>query len=62
LAVSATTTKDNGRVLGFDNAHDYHHRHYMGEVEAVEYVSYETTLERFQAEWIELVSKRRSKK
>jgi len=53
---------DNGRVLGFDNAHDYHHRHYMGEVEAVEYVSYETTLERFQAEWIEIVSKRRSKK
>ena len=54
--------EDNGRVLGFDNAHDYHHRHYMGEVEAVEYVSYETTLERFQAEWIELVSRRRSKK
>ena len=54
--------EDNGRVLGFDNVHDFHHRHYMGEVEAVEYVSYETTLERFQAEWIELVSKRRSKK
>lgn len=53
--------EDNGRVLGFDNAHDYHHRHYMGEVEAVEYVSYETTLERFQAEWIEIASKRRSK-
>lgn len=26
---------DNGRVLGFDNAHDYHHRHFMGKVEAV---------------------------
>jgi hypothetical protein len=25
---------DNGRVLGFENAHDYHHRHYMGEVAA----------------------------
>jgi hypothetical protein len=53
---------DNGRVLGFDNAHDYHHRHYMGVVEAVEYVSYETTLERFQTEWQEIIRKRRSKK
>ncbi len=25
---------DNGRVLGFDNAHDYHHTHYIGEVAA----------------------------
>jgi hypothetical protein len=24
---------DNGRVLGYDNAHGEHHRHYMGEVE-----------------------------
>jgi hypothetical protein len=26
---------DNGRVLGFDNAHKYHHRHFMGLVEPV---------------------------
>lgn len=42
---------DNGRVLGFDNAHGYHHRHCMGKVEAVEFVSFEATLERFQQEW-----------
>lgn len=48
--------KDNGRVLGFDNAHDYHHRHYMGAVQSVEYVSYERTLERFQKEWQKIVS------
>ncbi len=42
---------DNGRVLGFDNAHGYHHRHYMGQVEPVEFLSYEATLERFQQEW-----------
>ena len=24
---------DNGRVLGYDNAHGYHHRHWMGSVE-----------------------------
>lgn len=54
---------DNGRVLGFDNAHGFHHRHYMGVVEAVEFISYETTLEHFQNEWQEVVSKqRRSKK
>jgi hypothetical protein len=46
---------DNGRVLGFDNAHGYHHRHYMGKVEAVRFESYETTLERFQQEWLAIV-------
>jgi CHASE1-domain containing sensor protein len=47
--------KDNGRVLGFDNAHDYHHRHYMGKVAPVEFVSYEQTLEQFQEEWQHIV-------
>lgn len=46
---------DNGRVLGFDNAHDFHHRHYMGKVEPVAFVSYEATLERFQQEWWKIV-------
>ena len=46
---------DNGRVLGFDNAHDYHHRHYMGEVQAVEFTRYEATLEKFQQEWFEII-------
>jgi len=53
---------DNGRVLGFDNAHDYHHRHYMGEVTAVEFVSYEATMERFQQEWLEIVQETRGRK
>jgi hypothetical protein len=53
---------DNGRVLGFDNAHDYHHRHYLGEIEAVEFVSYEATLERFQREWQKIVNPTRGKK
>ena len=47
--------KDNGRVLGFDNAHDYHHRHYMGKVEPVRFISYEKTLERFEREWQEII-------
>jgi hypothetical protein len=53
---------DNGRVLGFDNAHGYHHRHDLGEVEAVEFVSYEATQKRFQQEWLEIVDKTRGKK
>ena len=46
---------DNGRVLGFDNAHGYHHRHYMGKVEAIEFTNYEATLEQFQQEWMAIV-------
>ena len=53
---------DNGRVLGFDNAHDYHHRHYMGEVTAVEFISYESSLEIFQQEWLAIVKGKRGKK
>ena len=43
--------KDNGRVLGFDNAHNYHHKHYMGKVTPIDFVSYENTLEQFELEW-----------
>jgi hypothetical protein len=46
---------DNGRVLGYDNAHGAHHRHHMGKTQAVEVGSYEQALDRFQAEWQELV-------
>ncbi len=46
---------DNGRVLGFDNAHGYHHRHFMGKVGSVEFESFEATQERFQREWLEIV-------
>ena len=53
---------DNGRVLGFDNAHDYHHRHCMGDVQPVEFTSYEATLERFQQEWLEIVKTTKGKK
>ena len=54
--------KDNGRVLGFDNAHNYHHRHFMGKVEKVEYVSYEDTVDRFQQELDSLINSIKGKK
>jgi hypothetical protein len=58
----AICRKDNDRVLGYDNAHGYHHRHYMGDVEPVGYVSYEDTSERFQKEWSEIMDLMRGKK
>ena len=53
---------DNGRVLGFDNAHDYHHRHYLGQVEPLEFTDYEAVLERFQQEWRGIVLKHKEAK
>ena len=42
---------DNGRVLGFDNCHGYHHRHYMGKEEDIHFTSYEELAECFEKEW-----------
>jgi Family of unknown function (DUF6516) len=41
---------DNGRLLGYDHAHGYHHRHRLGQVEPVEFDTYEDTEKRFEAE------------
>ena len=45
---------DNGRVLGYDNSHDYHHRHFMGKLEAVEFNGYQALAARFYEEVREL--------
>ena len=50
-------SRDNGRVLGYDSAHGWHHRHYKGEVTAVQFESFEDIEARFQDEWISLVRK-----
>lgn len=42
---------DNGRVLGYDNSHGYHHRHYMRKEEPIEFKSYEAVAEQFDKEW-----------
>ena len=47
---------DSGRVLGYDNAHGFHHRHYMGKIEAVAFVSFELTSKLFTSEWIKIAS------
>jgi hypothetical protein len=45
---------DNGRVLGYDNSHHFHHRHFMGKREAIEFTTYAALVERFIAEVHEL--------
>lgn len=42
---------DNGRVVGYDNAHGYHHRHHMGTVEPVDFVNFEDIEARFERDW-----------
>jgi hypothetical protein len=41
---------DNGRVLGYDNAHGYHERHFMGKAEQIEFTTYAEQFERFISE------------
>lgn len=42
---------DNGRVLGYDNAHGHHHKHYMGKIVAVQFVSFEEIEKQFEQEF-----------
>ena len=49
---------DNGRVVGYDNAHGFYHRHLMGVVEPVKFKNFEDIEERFQADWIVFRSKK----
>lgn len=42
--------QDSGRVLGYDNAHDVHERHYEGCVEVVRFKDYPSTAARFYKE------------
>lgn len=44
---------DNGRVIGYDNDHDYHHRHCLGVMEPVTFTGYQSILEHFENEWRE---------
>jgi len=41
---------DNGRVLGYDNTHQYHHRHFRGKTEEIEFSNYAALLARFERE------------
>lgn len=49
---------DNGRVFGYDNAHAYHHRHYYGTVEPIEFISFEDVEDRFEQDFMAIRSKK----
>lgn len=47
---------DNGRVLGYDNTHDFHHRHYFGQISEVhDFISYQDLIGRFEKELKEFI-------
>jgi hypothetical protein len=41
-------------VLGYDNSHGFHHRHFKGKIEAVDFSTYDALAERFFNEVHEL--------
>jgi hypothetical protein len=47
---------DNGRVIGYDNTHHFHHRHYFGEMSEInDFSSYQELLYRFEKELKEFI-------
>lgn len=49
-------SEDNGRVLGYDNTHDFHHKHYFGEIsEVLNFTTYQDLVERFENEVKEFI-------
>lgn len=50
--------KDNGSVVGYDNAHDDHHRHCFGKMEPIDFVSFEDIETRFGQDWMALKDKK----
>jgi hypothetical protein len=48
--IDLSSSLDNGRIVGYDNAHGQHHRHYFGRVDCVEFESYEKLESQFEAQ------------
>jgi len=47
---------DNGRVIGYDNSHNFHHKHYFGEISEIEdFVSYQELVQRFKKDIKEFI-------
>ena len=47
---------DNGRVLGYDNTHNYHHKHYFGEISEVsDFTTYQDLVDKFEQEIKEFI-------
>ena len=47
---------DNGRVIGYDNSHNFHHKHYFGEISEVDnFTNYQDLIDRFEKEIKEFI-------
>ena len=47
---------DNGRVVGYDNSHDFHHKHYLGHIiEIDDFIDYQELVQRFKNDIKEFV-------
>ncbi len=48
--------EDNGRVIGYDNTHNHHHKHYFGKMSPTEgFINYQELVSRFEKEIKEFV-------
>lgn len=45
------TSRDDGRVSGYDNSHDYQHRHLLGGVTRMPIMKYEDIATLFERQW-----------
>ena len=40
---------DNGRVMGYDNSHNFHHKHYFGQITELDnFINYQELVQRFK--------------
>jgi hypothetical protein len=47
---------DNGRVMGYDNSHNFHHKHYFGQIiELDDFINYQELVSRFKNDIKEFV-------
>ena len=54
--------EDNGRIVGYDNAHNYHHRHYYGKVQEINFVNFQQIEESFEIDVTEILNRLRNTK
>ena len=49
-------SNDNGRVIGYDNSHNFHHKHYLGKItELDDFINYQELVKRFKDDIKEFV-------
>jgi hypothetical protein len=56
MSTSPSARRDHGRAVGYEIAnniaHGHHHRHCMGRVEPVDFISFEAIEARFEQDWL----------